>query len=70
MTTSYDVGADSDILAVMKELGSHLTTLNVNLKSMKEVRVWINRAEEALGEILRRLEGFNDIDRVYGAEVV
>lgn len=67
---AYDVEADKDISGVMKNLGNHLTTLSANLKEMKEVRAWVNRAEESLGEILRRLEGSNELDRIYGAEVV
>ena len=67
---AYDVEADEDISAVMKDLGSHLTTLSANLKEMKEVRVWVNRAEESLGEILQRLEGSNDVDRIYGSELI
>ena len=70
LVPAYDVEADKDISAVMKDLDSHLTTLSANLKEMKEVRVWVNRAEESLGEILQRLEGFNDADRIYGAEVI
>jgi hypothetical protein len=70
MVPAYDVGADKDISTVMKDLGSHLTTLSANLKEMKEVRVWVNRAKESLGEILQRLEGSNDADRIYGAEVI
>ena len=70
MVPAYDVDADKDISIVMKELGSHLTTLSANLKEMKEVRVWVNRAEESLGEILHRLEGSDDVDRIYGAEVI
>ena len=69
ITTTYDLEGDGDIAAVMKELSSHLTTMNTNLKDMKDLRVWINRAEGALGEILQRLEGFDGIDHVYGAEV-
>jgi hypothetical protein len=67
---AYDVESDKDISAVMKNLGSHLTTLTGNLKEMREVHTWVNRAEESLGEILRRLEGSHDMDRIYGAEVV
>ena len=66
----YDVAADADIASVVKNLGNHLTSLNSNLKKMKEVRAWVNRAEESLGEVLRRLEGIGDVDRVYGAELV
>jgi DNA repair ATPase RecN len=70
MIPAYDVEADKEISAVIKNLSSHLTMLNTNLKEMKEVRSWINRAEESLGEILRRLEGSKQLDHVYGAEVV
>lgn len=70
MVPVYDIEADKDVSAVMKDLGRHLTTLSANLKEMKEVRVWVNRAEESLGEILQRLEGSNDVDRMYGAEVI
>lgn len=70
LVPSYDVTADKAISGVLKDLGSHLTTMNSNLKEMKEVRAWVNRAEESLGEILRRLEGSEDIDQIYGAEVV
>jgi DNA repair ATPase RecN len=70
MIPAYDVEADKEISAVIKNLSSHLTMLNTNLKEMKEVRSWINRAEESLGEILRRLEGSKELDHVYGAEVV
>ena len=67
---AYDVESDKEIMGVMKDLGSHLATLSGNLKEMNEVRAWINRAEESLSEVLRRLEGSRDIDRVLGAEVV
>lgn len=70
MVPEYDVEADKDISGVVKSLGNHLMTLSGNLKEMKEVRIWVNRAEESLGEILRRLEGSNEMDRVHGAEVV
>lgn len=70
MVPAYDVEADKDISAVMKDLGSHLTTLSANLKEMKEVRIWVNRAEESLGEILQRLEGSDGADRICGAEVI
>ena len=70
LVPAYDVEADKDISAVMKDLSRHLITLNSNLKEMKEVRAWVNRAEESLGEILRRLEGSHDMDRIFGAEVV
>jgi hypothetical protein len=68
---SYDVSADKAISGVLNELANHLTTMNSNLKEIKDVRAWVHRAEESLGEILRRLlEGSEDIDRIYGAEVV
>lgn len=70
MIPAYDVESDRELSAVIKDLSSHLTMLNTNLKEMKEVRAWVNRAEESLGEILRRLEGSEELDRVYGAEVV
>ena len=70
MVPAYDIEADKDISAVMKDLGNHLTTLSANLKEMKDVRVWVNRAEESLGEILQRLDGSNDVDRICGAEVI
>jgi hypothetical protein len=70
MVPAYDVDADKAMGGVFKDLSSHLTSLNANLKEMKEVRAWVNRAEESLGEILRRLEGSEDVNRVYGGEVV
>ena len=70
LVPNYDVTADKAISGVLNDLGNHLTTMNANLKEMKEVRAWVNRAEESLGEILRRLGGEEDIDRIYGAEVV
>lgn len=70
MVPSYDVESDKAMSGVLKDLGNHLTTLGGNLKEMKEVRAWVGRAEESLGEILRRLKGSGDVDRVYGAEVV
>jgi DUF1680 family protein len=70
LVPSYDVTADKAISGVLKDLANHLNTMNSNLKDMKEVRAWVNRAEESLGAILRRLEGSEDIDRIYGAEVV
>ena len=70
LVPAYDVEADKDISAVMKDLSRHLITLNSNLKEMKEVRAWVNRADESLGEVLRRLEWSDAVDRVYGAEVI
>ena len=70
LASGYDVAADGEIASVVKDLASHLTSLNSNLKEMEEVRVWVNRAEESLGEVLRRLEGIEDVDRIYGAELV
>lgn len=70
LTSGYDVGADADIASVVKDLGSHVASLTSNLKEMKEVRAWVNRAEESLGEILRRLEGIEDVDRIYGGDLV
>jgi hypothetical protein len=65
----YDVGADQKLNGIFKDLSSHLTSMNTNLKEMKEVRVWINRTEESLGQVLRRMEG-SLADRVYGADVL
>jgi hypothetical protein len=70
LVPGYDVSADGEIAGVVKDLTRHLTSLNANLGEMKEVRAWVNRAEESLGEVLRRLERGEDIDRIYGAEVV
>jgi hypothetical protein len=56
----YDYEADADLQVVMKSLGRHLGSLNANLKDMKDVRIWINRAEESLTEILSRLEGVQE----------
>ena len=70
MVPAYDVEADKEISGVIKNLGSHLATLNGNLKEMKEVRAWVNRAEESLWEVLRRLEGSEDVDRVFGADIL
>jgi len=70
MVPAYEVEADKAMGGVLKDLSSHLTSLDGNLKEMKEVRAWVNRAEESLGEILKRLEHPEDVDRVYGAEVV
>jgi DNA repair ATPase RecN len=70
MVPVYDVGADKAMGGVLKDLSSHLSSLSSNLNEMKEVRAWLNRAEESLGEVLRRLEGSEDVDRVYGEEVV
>lgn len=53
----YDAGADRQLSNVLKDLSSHLTTMNTNLKEMKEVRAWINRTEESLRQVLKRLEG-------------
>jgi hypothetical protein len=69
MVPPYDVAADQKLSGVLKDLSSHLTTLSTNLKEMKEVRVWINRTEESLGQVLRRMEG-SVVDRVYGADVL
>jgi hypothetical protein len=69
MVAPYDAGADQKLSGVLKDLSSHLTTMNTNLKEMKEVRVWINRTEESLGQVLRRMEG-SLVDRVYGADVL
>lgn len=57
MVPPYDAGADRQLSNVLKDLSSHLTTMNTNLKEMKEVRAWINRTEESLGQVLKRLEG-------------
>jgi DNA repair ATPase RecN len=70
MSLGYDGEADGEIASVFKDLASHLTSLNSNLKEMEEVRAWANRAEESLGEVLRRLEEIEDVDRIYGAELV
>ena len=70
LALGYDVEADGEIASVVKDLASHLTSLNSNLKEMEEVRAWVNRAEESLGEVLRRLEGIEDVDHIYGAELV
>jgi len=66
----YDSSSDKAISTVMKDLGSHLTTLNTNLKQMKEVRAWVNRAEESLSEVLRRFEGEQSVNLVRGAQVL
>jgi len=70
LVPAYDVAGDKVLSGIVKDLGRHLTTLNGNLKEMKEVRVWINRAEEALGEVLARMERSDEIDDVYGANVI
>jgi hypothetical protein len=57
MVPPYDAGADRQLSNVLKDLSSHLTTMNTNLHYMKEVRAWINRTEESLGQVLKRLEG-------------
>jgi len=67
---AYDVTQDDDMMEVLKSLGSRLTTMDSNLSEMKEVRTWINRAEESLGEVLRRLGDSSELDRVYGAELM
>lgn len=69
-TAEYDVHSDTAISAVMKDLGSHLTTLSANLREMKEVRAWVNRAEELLDEILRRLGGSEGVHAVHAAQVM
>ena len=70
LASGYDVAADGEIASVVKDLASHLASLNSNLKEMEEVRAWVNRAEESLWEVLRRLEGIEDVDRIYGADLV
>jgi len=70
LVPAYDVAGDQVMSGIVKDLGRHLTTLNGNLKEMKEVRVWINRAEEALGEVLARMERSNELDHIYGANVI
>ena len=70
LVPAYDVAGDKVMSGIVKDLGRHLTMLNGNLKDMKEVRVWINRAEEALGEILARMKQSNEVDHVYGANVI
>ena len=70
LAEEYDVAADVEIASVIEDLASHLASLNSNLKEMKEVRAWVSRAEESLGEVLRRLEGIEDVDRIYGEELV
>ena len=70
LVPAYDVAGDKVMSGIVKDLSRHLTTLNANLKDMKEVRVWINRAEEALGGILERMEGSQQVDAVYGADVI
>jgi hypothetical protein len=64
----YDLESDADLLAVVKSLGRHLGSLNTNLKEMKDLRIWIRRAEESLGEIMDRLEGVEGSSNI--AEVV
>jgi len=66
----YHVEGDEEIGTVMKQLGNHLTTLSTNLKDVKQVDVLMKRAEESLGEVLRRLEGFDGVDQILGAEVM
>jgi CENP-Q, a CENPA-CAD centromere complex subunit len=70
LVPAYDVAGDNVMSGIVKDLSRHLTTLNGNLKEMKEIRVWINRAEEALGGILERMEGSKEVDAVYGEDVV
>jgi DNA repair ATPase RecN len=70
LVPAYDVTQDEDMMGILKSLGSHLTTMNSNLKDMKEVRAWINRTEESLCEVLRRLGDPTELDRVYGAELL
>jgi len=70
LASGYDVATDGEIALVVKDLASHLVSLNNNLKEMEEVRALVSRAEESLGEVLRRLEGIEDVDRIYGADVV
>lgn len=67
---AYDITQDEDMMGVLKSFSSHLTTVNSNLHEMKDVRAWINRAEESMGEVLRRLGGREELDRIYGAEVM
>jgi hypothetical protein len=70
LVPAYDVAGDTVMSGIIKDLGRHLTTLSGNLKEMQDVRVWINRAEETLGEILSRMEGPNKVNQVYGADVI
>jgi len=66
----YHIEGDDEIGTVMKELGNHLTTLSTNLKEVKQVDVLMKRAEQSLGEVLRRLAGFDGVDQILGAEVM
>jgi hypothetical protein len=70
LVPAYDVAGDKVMSAIVNDLSRHLTTLNGNLKDMKEVRVWINRAEEALGGILERMEGSEGADAAFGVDVI
>jgi len=66
LTSGYDVANDGEIVSLVNDLTSHLVSLKSNLKEMEEVRAWVNRAEESLEEVLRRLEGIEDVNRIYG----
>jgi CENP-Q, a CENPA-CAD centromere complex subunit len=66
----YDVTQDPDMTAILKDLQSHLTSLNSNLKDMKDTRIWINRAEESLSEILTRLGSSTSLNHVNELELL
>jgi hypothetical protein len=70
LVPAYDVAGDKVMSAIVKDLSRHLTSLNGNLKDMKDVRVWINRAEEALGSVLERMEASDEVDAVLAADVI
>ena len=70
LVPAYDVTQDEEMAAIQKSLSKHLSSLDANLKEMKDVRVWINRAEESMGEILRRMGLSKTLDGVHEAELM
>jgi hypothetical protein len=70
LVPAYDVTQDEEMTAIRNTLSKHLSSLDANLKEMQDVRVWINRAEESMGEILRRMGLCKALDGVNEAELM
>jgi hypothetical protein len=69
LVPAYDVAGDKAMSGLLADLSNHLSSIRTNLGEMEEVRALISRAEESLGEAIRRM-GLDNVDRVLGAELL
>ena len=70
LMSAYDVTQDESISTILQDLTKHITSLKGNLEEMKDMRIWISRAEESLKEILTRTGSSSDLNHVNEAELL